>query len=121
MRMTAGKGESYEVKVFGLFKLRQKSWSNYGLTLSNIVGHNMLKDSPHVRKFEEVLDSGFNAVDSGFSVSGNLHSGSQSLAVFWIPKPMIPDFTTKSLWIPDSTGKNFPEFGIQNPLHGTKR
>ena len=119
--MNAVKGESYEVKVFGLFKLRQKSWSNYGLTLSNIVGHNMLKDSPHVRKFEEVLDSGFNAVDSGFSVSGNLHSGSQSLAAFWIPKPMIPDFTTKSLWIPDSTGKNFPEFGIQNPLHGTKR
>ena len=80
----------------------------------------MSKDSPHVRKFEAVWDSGFNAVDSGFSVSGNLHSGSQSLAAFWIPKPMIPDFTTKSLWIPDSTGKNFPEFGIQNPYMGQK-
>ena len=29
MRMNAGKGESYEVKVFGLLKLRQKSWSNF--------------------------------------------------------------------------------------------
>ena len=80
----------------------------------------MLKDSPHVRKFEAVLDSGFNAVDSGFSVSGNLHSGSQSLAAFWIPKPMIPDFPTKSLWIPDSTGKNFPVLESKIPYMGQK-
>ena len=75
MRMNAGKGQSFEVNVFWACLNCGK---RVGPTLSNIAGYNMLKDSPHVRKFKTVLDSGFNAVDSGYSVSGNLDSGSQS-------------------------------------------
>ena len=104
--MNAGKRESYEVKVFGLFKLS-------GPTLSYMVEYMYVKRFAPCTK---ILDSGFHAVDSGFSVSRNLDSGSQLLAGFWIPKPTIPDFRTKSLWIPDSTGKNFPRFWNRESL-----
>ena len=38
--------------------------------------------------------------------------------IFRIPKPRIPDSTTKICWIPDSTSQNFPDAGIWNPLLG---
>ena len=63
---------------------------------------------PHVRESKTGLDSGFQVVDSGFQVldssfcQWNLDSEFQSLvgfqipwAVFWIPKPRIPDSTIK--------------------------
>ena len=65
--------------------------------------------SPHIRKSNIVLDSGFHAVNSGFQVldsslcQWNLNSVFQSLlgfrtpwAVFRIPKPRIPDSTDKN-------------------------
>ena len=64
---------------------------------------------PHVwGESKTVLDSGFHAVDSGFQIvdsslrQWNLDSGFQSLVGFWIlltvfriPKPRIPDSTSK--------------------------
>ena len=41
-------------------------------------------------------------------------------AVFWIPKPRIPDSTSKFSQILDSTSKNFLHSGIRIPLHETK-
>ena len=38
--------------------------------------------------------------------------------IFCIPKPRIPDYTTKICWIPDATSQNFPDSGIWNPLLG---
>ena len=48
------------------------------------------------------MDSGFQVLDSGFSVIGTLDSGFQSLVGFWIPC---------------YTGKNFP--GFRNPDYHT--
>ena len=71
--------------------------------------------SPYVRKYKGILDSGLHAVDSRFQVldssfcQWNLNSGFQSFvgfrilwAVFRIPEPRIPD----------STSKIFPDFLI---------
>ena len=70
-----------------------------------------------------VLDSGFHVVDSEFQeldfslCQWKLDSGFPSLvgfrilwAVFWVPKPRIPD----------STSKNFTDSGIRIPLHGAR-
>ena len=63
------------------------------------------------------MDSGFHVLDSGSFVTGTWipDSGFQSLvrlripwAVFRIPKPRIPD----------STSKNFPDSGTRVPLYG---
>ena len=75
--------------------------------------------SPRARESKTVLDSVFHAVDSGFQLldpslsQWNLESGFQSLvgfripwAVFRIPKPRIPD----------STSRNFPGSRIRIPL-----
>ena len=78
----------------------------------------------HERESKTVRDSGFHAMDSGFQVldSGFLVSGTwipDSLrCIFRVPKPRIPDSTTKNCWIPDSTSQNFPDSGIRNPLVG---
>ena len=72
--------------------------------------------SPHIRKYKTVLDSGSHSMDSGFHrvldsslFQWNVDSGFHFLvgfrstwALFWIPKP----------WIPDSTSKKFPDSGI---------
>ena len=74
--------------------------------------------SPHVREFKTVLDPGFHVVVSRFQVldsslcQWNLDSRLHSVvriqrAILPIPKPRIPD----------STSKNFPDSGIQIPLH----
>ena len=74
--------------------------------------------SPHVREFKTVLDPGFHVVVSRFQVldsslcQWNLDSRFHSVvriqrAILPIPKPRIPD----------STSKNFPDSGIQIPLH----
>ena len=74
--------------------------------------------SPHVREFKTVLDPGFHVVVSRFQVldsslcQWNLDSRFHSVvriqrAILSIPKPRIPD----------STSKNFPDSGIQIPLH----
>ena len=74
---------------------------------------------PHVRESKTVLDSRFHVTDSGFQLldcslcQQNFYSSFQSLvgfrfpwAVFRIPKPRIPD----------STRKNFSDYGIRIPL-----
>ena len=63
--------------------------------------------SPHVRESRPKVDSGFQALDSGFRMSG-----------FRIPKIWIPDskffewgFRIPNVWIPDSKGL---DSGFQN-------
>ena len=81
------------------------------------------KKLPHVRKSKTVFDSRFHVTDSGFQLldcslcQWNFYSSFQSLvgfrfpwAVFRIPKPRIPD----------STSKNFSDYGIRIPLHGAE-
>ena len=74
--------------------------------------------SPHVREFKTDLDPGFHIVVSRLQVldsslcQWNLDSWFHSVvriqrAVLPIPKPSIQD----------STSKNFPDSGIQIPLH----
>ena len=54
----------------------------------------------------------------GFRIP-NVRGISDSLrCIFRVPKPRIPDSTTKVCWIPDSTSQNFPDSGIWNPLLG---
>ena len=98
--------------------------------------------SPHVRESKTVLDSGFNFVGSGFQVllstsfsvelgfqipivsgipdsyscipDSNAHDSGlhkQKFPRFRIPREKIPN-------IPDSTCKNFLDFGILIPLYG---
>ena len=64
------------------------------------------------------MDSGFQVLDSSFC-EWNLDSGFQSLVglripcvIFRIPKPKIPDSTSKTFPISDSTSIYFPDSGI---------
>ena len=50
----------------------------------------------------------------------NLDFGFQSLVVFRIPKPWIPNSTSKISWIADSTTKNFPDSQIRIPSLGAR-
>ena len=51
----------------------------------------------------------------------NLDFGFQKLAVFRIPKPWIPNSTSKISWIAHSTTKNFPDSRqIRIPLLGAR-
>ena len=65
----------------------------------------------NVRESKLVLDSRFHAMDSGFHALNstlwwwNLDSGLQSLVRFQIPKPTIPDSTSKTSRIAESSSK----------------
>ena len=78
------------------------------------------------RESKTVVDSGIHVLDSGFQVQGSSlcqwnfdsrflerYSGFQSPG-FRIPRGNFS-------WSPDITSKNFPDFGIRTPLHGTTR
>ena len=81
---------------------------------------------------QDSLDSGKNAVGSGFQVLDptlcqyNLDSGLPSFivgfrilwAVFRIPLPRIPDSTSKIFLDSRFHKQNFPDFRIRIPLHG---
>ena len=82
------------------------------------VRHHINSDiSPLVREPRTVLDSGFHVVDSGFK---ELDAGFfvsririRIQIVIGIPKPRISNSTRKISWIPDSTGKDFPDSDIR--------
>ena len=107
--------------IFSIFK---KAWKRGGgLQVDAYLkkGKYKIRDSVFVfqlaprRESKTGLDFGFHCVDSEFQklysilCHWNLESGLQS--------PMIPD--SKSKIVPDSrfTSKNFPDSGIQIPLH----
>ena len=93
-----------------------------------------IKSDCQIRESKNVLDCRFQATDSGLQ---GLDSGFLSVELaFLIPivsgipdsLSCIPDstesqdsrFTRKHFWIPDSTGKNFRDSGIQISSHGEK-
>ena len=79
--------------------------------LVTAVGNTIREESPHVRESKTVLDSGFHALNSGFSV---LDSRLLVKFGFWIPIfSRVPDSLS---CIPDSKAQNFPESGIQISL-----
>ena len=50
----------------------------------------------------------------------NLDFEFQSLVIFRIPKPRIPNSKSKISWIADSTTKNFPDSQIRIPSLGAR-
>ena len=108
---------------------QNKDFGNASQTLLNGVKLRLWRRLGNPR---QSVDSGFYAMDSGFQVlnfslcEGNFDSGFQSLvrfqvsrAVFRIPKPRIPDFTSKII---SESGFNKQESpGLRTALHGTAR
>ena len=76
---------------------------------------------------------GFRIPSTGFWIlcQGNLDPRFQLLVGFWIPyagfrfpEPRIPDFTSKSLQIPDSSSKKvsrFPSYTVQNASENDRK
>ena len=73
--------------------------------------------SPHVRESKTLLESGFHAVDSGFQLQDSrlelLVGFRISTPVFRIPRPMIPDSTSKNCQDSGFQMQKFPRF--RNP------
>ena len=61
------------------------------------------------------MDSGLQVLDSGFSVNVN-ETGFQSLVGFGIPSAEFRIPPAKISRTLDSTGTNFPDYGIRIPL-----
>ena len=81
--------------------------------------------STFVRESKTVLDSGFHAVDSGFQL---LHGSQFFVGGTWIWIPIVNGISDSLSCIldsnaqnPDSTSKNFPDYGIRIRLHIAKR